>query len=202
MMLAAMPAERRLKTVRHLHEPGDLHELTFSCYRREPLLTDHADCQLLAEAIERGLDTHSLHLGAFVFMPNHVHLLIWPANPRVCATSEFLKTMKLSASTRIKRRLINAGSERVQQLQVHERPGKVCFRFWQEGSCYDRNLRTTQTVQASIDYIHTNPVRRGLCQRATDWHWSSARQFAEDPAMPGPRLPTVTGLPAEFWAST
>ena len=30
------------KTVRHFHEVGHLHELTFSCSRRMPLLTNNA----------------------------------------------------------------------------------------------------------------------------------------------------------------
>ncbi len=30
------------KTIKHYHEPGDFHELTFSCYRRMPLLTNDA----------------------------------------------------------------------------------------------------------------------------------------------------------------
>lgn len=80
---------RKFKTIRHFHEPGDLHELTFSCYCRESLLVDHAHCELLAKAIERGLTEHALHLGAFVFMPEHVHLLIWPANPQVCQPASF-----------------------------------------------------------------------------------------------------------------
>jgi putative transposase len=29
-----------------------------------------------------------------------------------------------------------------------------------------------------IDYIHANPVRRGLVTRAEDWEWSSARWYA------------------------
>lgn len=28
------------KTIKQFHEPGHLHELTFSCYRRLPLLTN------------------------------------------------------------------------------------------------------------------------------------------------------------------
>jgi len=28
-----------------------------------------------------------------------------------------------------------------------------------------------------IDYIHLNPVRRGLVPRARDWRWSSALWF-------------------------
>ncbi len=29
-----------------------------------------------------------------------------------------------------------------------------------------------------IDYLHANPVRRGLVQRAIDGKWSSARWYA------------------------
>jgi putative transposase len=29
-----------------------------------------------------------------------------------------------------------------------------------------------------IDYIHANPVCRGLVARAEDWEWSSARWYA------------------------
>jgi putative transposase len=49
--------------------------------------------------------------------------------------------------------------------------------FWQEGPDYDRKLQTCEAVLASIDYIHLNPVKRGLCQRARDWRWSSARFY-------------------------
>ena len=31
---------------------------------------------------------------------------------------------------------------------------------------------------SGIDYIHANPVRRGLVGRAEDWKWSSARWYA------------------------
>ena len=64
-------------------------------------------------------------------------------------------------------------------LTVRERPGKSCFRFWQEGPGFDRNLFTAIAVEASIVYIHVNPVKRGLCQRAVDWKWSSARFYLD-----------------------
>jgi hypothetical protein len=35
-----------------------------------------------------------------------------------------------------------------------------------------------------IEYIHNNPVRRGLVERATDWVWSSARFYAGETAVP------------------
>jgi putative transposase len=48
------------------------------------------------------------------------------------------------------------------------------FCFWQAGGGYDRNIKTPGTLNKMIDYIHHNPVRRGLVERAVDWKWSSA----------------------------
>jgi len=63
---------------------------------------------------------------------------------------------------------------------VKERPGKYCFRFWQEGPGYDRNILSANAITASIDYIHLNPVKRGLCTRAVDFKWSSAQFHFEN----------------------
>ncbi len=51
------------------------------------------------------------------------------------------------------------------------------YRFWQRGGGYDRNLTEPHTISAEIDYLHMNPARRGLCERAVDWHWSSAADY-------------------------
>jgi putative transposase len=50
--------------------------------------------------------------------------------------------------------------------------------FWQSGGGYDRNVTTARTLLAAIDYIHLNPVRKQLVERAEDWHWSSAKHYA------------------------
>ncbi|MEI8382674.1 MAG: hypothetical protein WCJ09_21260 [Planctomycetota bacterium] len=44
------------KLIRHFHEPGDLHELTFSCYRRMPLLTNDAWRKLLCESVDQAAE--------------------------------------------------------------------------------------------------------------------------------------------------
>ena len=46
--------------------------------------------------------------------------------------------------------------------------------FWQYGGGYDRNITGGKTLLRMIDYLHNNPVRRGLIERAIDWKWSSA----------------------------
>ena len=49
--------------------------------------------------------------------------------------------------------------------------------FWQRGGGYDCNITEPATLAKMIDYIHLNPVRRGLVQHARDWKWSSAGWF-------------------------
>lgn len=44
------------KTIRHYHNPGDLHELTFSCYRQLPLLSNDVWRTQLSRTIDATLD--------------------------------------------------------------------------------------------------------------------------------------------------
>ena len=154
------------KTIRHYHNPGDCHELTFLLPSAAAADERCMCADLLADSIDKALVAHQMRLSAFVFMPEHVHLLVWPCDPGVARISEFLKTLKLSCSTKIKHRLAIARSPLIDRLTVVERPGKSVFRFWQEGPRYDRNLDNAASVRSSIDYIHSNPVKRGLCGRA------------------------------------
>ena len=71
-----MPHRERIK---HYHEPGHLHEFTFSCYRRKPLLTNDCWREMLARTLDTAGQMEQLDLAAFVFMPEHLHPLV---NPR------------------------------------------------------------------------------------------------------------------------
>ncbi|WP_169980718.1 transposase [Tautonia rosea] len=186
------------KRVKHGHEPGDLHELTFSCYRRLPLLTNDRWRTLLARAIDSAVERHEFHLIAFVFMPGHVHLLVLPLSqePRI---DRLLKAIKRPFSGQIKRDLITSGSRLLDRLIVRERPGRSCFRFWQEGPGFDRNLNSEAAVMAAIEHIHLNPVRRRLCSRADAYRWSSAWRFDRPELPPDPDLPTLHNLSYEVF---
>jgi putative transposase len=185
------------KQLKRYHEPGHLHELTFSCYQRRPLLTNDQWRERLSRTIDAAGLAAQCELVAFVFMPEHVHLLIRPkaAEPNL---GRYLASVKLPFSKQIKADLVEQGSRLLDTLTVQERPGKACFRFWQEGAGFDRNVFSHEAIVGSIDYIHSNPVNRGLCQRAIEWKWSSARYYLdpfERRQFPG--LPFVHGLPAD-----
>ena len=187
------------KTIKHFHEPGDIHELTFSCYRQIALLTNNAWRAKLSEALDEACENLGCHLAAFVYMPEHVHLLVWGIRCQE-DVSRLLGGIKRPVSVQAKSDLEAQQSRLIKRLTVQERPGKLAFRFWQEGPGCDRNLFTIRAVSASIDYIHLNPVKRGLCKQARDWRWSSARFYETDGQHVDSLLPKITPLPAEFWS--
>ena len=186
------------KQIKHFHEPGDCHELTFSCYQNKALLT-YADWNLmLCQSIDRALVRYELGLIAFVIMPNHVHLLVY-SKQQECQIDRFLFAVKRPFSYRIKQLLVQAEDPLLDELMIRDRPGNTTFRFWQEGAGYDRNLSSQKVVEASIDYIHLNPVRKELVDQARDWKWSSALWYESEGETVGSDLPVISGLPWDFF---
>ncbi|MGW8256173.1 MAG: hypothetical protein ACWGMZ_01675 [Thermoguttaceae bacterium] len=55
------------KTVRHFRGPGHLHELTFSCYGRMPLLTNDSWREKLAQCVQSAGEETAMELVGFVF---------------------------------------------------------------------------------------------------------------------------------------
>ncbi len=156
------------KRVRHFNDPGHLHELTFSCYRRLPLLTNDDWRGELSRSVDRAMAGQGYRLVAFVYMPEHVHLIVYPL-AEAKGIDRLLRAIKRPYSYRVKQRLIASGADLLRRLTIRQRPGVETFRYWQEGPGYDRNLTEAKTVLSAIDYVHLNPVRRGLCTTATDW---------------------------------
>ena len=167
-----------------------------------PRLTNHVWRELLSRAIDRALENHDWRLAAFVFMPEHVHLLVFPVSVSASDIELVLQAVTRPYSYRIKQILVASGSPLLQRLTVRQRPGIQTFRSWPEGPGYDRNLYSPKAVAGSMDYLHENPVRRGLCRRATEWRWSSAGWYASDGKDVAVALPTLTPIPAEFWNQT
>src|SRR6266851_9558926 len=60
------------------NEPGHAHEFTFSCFRRYAFLKAERTCQWLADALDDARKDLDFFIWAYVFMPEHVHLIVYP----------------------------------------------------------------------------------------------------------------------------
>lgn len=162
------------KTRQAWNEPGHAHYLTHSCYRRLPLLARDPARRWVLDALRRTRDRLDVALWAYVIMPEHVHVLLHPraANYEM---RQILVALKQPVAKAARRWLTEHGARRwLDQLTVTY-PSRRVFRFWQPGGGFDRNIFRDKTIPAIVDYIHANPVRRGLVTKPTDWLWSSAR---------------------------
>jgi len=145
---------------------------------------------LLAEALSRALTNHRFELFAFVFMPEHVHLLVQP-HAESGSIAALLGAIKRPMSVRA-RRMLEVSADPLVRALMNGKPST--FRFWQQGPGYDSNLRSWEAVGDVIDYIHMNPVRRGLVERPEQYDWSSCRQWSSSGDGALPYLPCVTRI--------
>ena len=169
-------AERRRKNVRHYDEPGDAHFLTFSCYRRMPLLGKDRSRIWLIESLRAARQKHAFDLWAWVVLPEHVHLLIWPRLPGY-ETKRILADIKRPVGQKAVAWLEAESPAFLQRLTVRN-ANRTYRHFWQPGPGQDRNVYDADTAHQLVEYIHGNPARRGLVRRAEDWAWSSAADWA------------------------
>jgi putative transposase len=140
--------------LQRFHESGQSHFVTFSCYHRRPLFSAAPPKRIFEAALERIRRSFRLCVYGYVVMPEHVHLLL--SEPERGTLAEALKSLKQGVS----RRLIGDAEH-----------------FWQK-RYYHFNIRNHRQFVEKLRYIHRNPVKRGLCERADDWEWSSYRAYA------------------------
>ncbi len=185
-----MPPKIKKRRIKHFDIAGHAHELTFSCYKQMQLLADDQRRGLLSHSIDRAMESKDYTLLAFVYMPEHVHLLVYPGAD-AAKIEALLYAIKRPFSFRVKKLLEESNSPLLNELT----DGKGKFRFWQVGPGYDRNITTMDVLQKVIDYIHRNPVRRGLCDSPDEWKWSSWKRLSDPASIQAPDLPVIHDLP-------
>jgi REP-associated tyrosine transposase len=158
------------------NEPGQPRELTFSCFHHFAFLGRDRTREWFCNALDEARKKHAYQLWAYVVMPEHVHVLVYPGDAPE-KMSAFLQAVKEPVARKAIRYLKDHASEWLARVRVTE-GRRVRHRFWQPGGGYDRNVTSMEALRAMIEYIHANPVRRGLVARAEDWEWSSARWYA------------------------
>jgi putative transposase len=161
------------KVCKRWNTPGHAHLLTFTCFHARPFLARDRSRNWFLEALSSASIKHGFHVWAYVVMPNHAHVLVFSP----CSdydVSKLLASIKLPVSRKALAFVRDHAPEFLQQMADIQPDGDIHYRFWQRGGGYDRNLLETDTIIAAIEYIHANPIRKGLCNRADEWSWSSA----------------------------
>jgi len=105
-------------------------------------------------------------------MPEHVHLLM--SEPRKGTPSTVMQVLKQRVSRAVRQRRKALPG----QLHLDFGGGPAALpQFWQR-RFHDFNVWSAKKRSEKLEYMHRNPVKRGLVERPNDWAWSSAAAYA------------------------
>jgi putative transposase len=175
--------------LRRFYGQGDLHFITFSCYRRRPLLGDPRARDCFVKVLDEVRSRHCTKLIGYVVMPEHVHLLI--AEPLIGNPSTFLQVLKQNASHELSAGLqLAIGRHRCAQTTSRTAPlepkgaapslpvaAPAARAFWQR-RFFDLNVWNPKKIPEKLDYMHFNPLKRKLVDHPEKWPWSSWSHYA------------------------
>jgi putative transposase len=131
--------------------------------RNSTLLTDHFSA--FGEAMRQARVRKPFHVDAWVVLPDHAHA-IWtlPPGDHDCATR--WRAVKIAFSKALnKSGLALSGLAGASDATIWERHYR------------DYRVADDEDYTALIDYVHSNPIRHGLCEQASEWPWSSLHRF-------------------------
>ena len=128
-----------------------------------PWLRERAATQALRGAVRAAQAACPFEIVAAVVLPDHIHM-IWTLPE---GDAEYGKRWSL-----IKR---FTGDALVGSPSTNARRERHLWqrRFW------EHRIRDEDDRDRHVDYIHYNPVRHGLVERAVDWPHSSIHRFIE-----------------------
>ena len=113
---------------------------------------DYQDFEFLLEEVK---DTFDMRILAYVVMPNHWHLLLYPRKDGDLATS-----MRWLGTSHVRRH--------------HERKGTVGTGHLYQGRFKSFLVEEDMHLLTVLKYIERNPVRAKLAPTAQEWRWGSA----------------------------
>jgi putative transposase len=150
-----------MSTPKHRTAPGTSYFITTKCWQSRAVFQVSENAEILTETLFHYRHCGAYFLHEFVVMLDHLHLLLTPST-----TTSFEKAIQL----------IKGGSS----YRIH-RVRNQRMEIWQIGF-YDWTIRDRNDWQAKVEYIHDNPVRAKLVEKAKDWPYSSASgKFSLDP---------------------
>jgi putative transposase len=128
----------------------------------------HNRWQIIADSLKFCQETKGLEIYAYVFMLNHLHLII-----RSPDAAGFLRDFKKFTSKKL---IENIAKFEPQVLELFKTENG--YRFWKEDN-QPKIIESEKFLLQKVNYIHNNPVVKGYVERPQFWKWSSANLDSE-----------------------
>ena len=138
------------KTCQRYNISGDAHALTFSCFRRQEFLSKDRSRQWLIDGIDRAREKHHFHIWAYVIMPEHAHLLLWPTEKQY-DISDILNSIKQSVAKRALTYVRREAPAFLTRMEDRQPNGDLHHRFWQRRRLIETSMNQRRFI---TDRLH------------------------------------------------
>lgn len=169
-----------MRTHYKIVEDGQIYFITSTIIEWLPVFTRKPYFEILTDSLNYSRSQKGLKLYAYVFMDNHLHLIVGGDN-----LGKIIKEFKSHTA----RDIIKKAEEDnkiwlLNQMSFYRQKHKAgsTHQVWQEGY-QPKMIISEEMLRQKADYLHHNPVRAGVAEKPEDWLYSSARNFAGLPAV-------------------
>ncbi len=140
-----------------------------------PLFTKLELAKIVLDSLYYVHDQDRLTLHAYVLMENHMHLVATAEE----FSDELRKFKSFTARKIIDLLSDSAAAFYLKQMRFSKKRHKTdqIYQVWQEGS-HPVAIEDEAVLKQKIEYIHSNPVRRGYVDQSEHWRYSSARDYS------------------------
>ena len=137
---------------------------------------------ILLESLEYCKANKGLDIYAWVLMTNHLHMIVDTSGPD--SIGDVLRDFKKFTSKSIVKAIQENEQESRQEWLMNRfrfraaNDKKVTnYKFWQEDN-HVETIYSYDFFKQKLDYIHQNPVKQEIVEKAEDYLYSSARNYA------------------------
>lgn len=155
-----------MKLVVHKENNNLMYFLTFTVKNWYYLFNRNNRFEMLAKTLKFFQENKGLKIYAYVFMLNHMHLIIQSDN-----VISFVRDFKRWTSRELKNDLIKYESE-VLKLFLDKDNN---YNFWQDTN-KPEIIESEKFFIQKLNYVLNNPVKKDYVEKPEYWKWSSANK--------------------------
>jgi putative transposase len=170
-----------MSTKYKFRDQNKLHFVSFSVVYWVDVFIRNEYRDIILDSLKYCQNKKGLEVYAWCIMTSHIHLIIGTEGDKM---ENIMRDFKSFTSRTLKETIKNNPQEsrRDWLIWMMERAGKKSshhkgFQLWQEGN-HPIELFDNYMMEQKLDYIHENPVKAGFVEKAEDYLYSSARDYA------------------------
>jgi putative transposase len=138
-----------------------------------PIFVNPEPVGIINESLHYCINNKNLRIHAYVFLPNHIHLIVFDS---ICDNDRLGKILTEFRKFKGKNLANHIANNFAEPLSLIIRSKALTDRTWQvwRPGWHAEGLESKAFLHQKMDYIHQNPVKKGYVKYSEHWIHSSA----------------------------